>query len=315
MCRYVVWTDGAKKTRCRPIKVSANPPLAPKSNKAPGGPLQPASHDHAHRWTRLHGSLARQSQGQTSGSASSQESSLTGTRSASAKPRSSGGEKKRAPELKEAGAQKLVFTGNLLWKEADIVQKTSFQSQTRRNGGASWRLSVTQIRHHFGTILHSRSGFHSLKHTWTHGIIWFYLEISAKEHHGSKYNNSRCWNTSQVCRLILPTDSFHTSLCETLTRPSARRLPGEKIAKEIVGTPTLEVYVLLMVTSGGRRNVGTTTSNSHRLWWEATLPPNNKTHLLCFSAGRQRNMKEHFWCERIEKDKLLVAAASLRVKA
>lgn len=43
--------------------------------------------------------------------------SLAETRSASAKPRSSAEknkEKKRAPELKEAGAQRPVFTGNLL---------------------------------------------------------------------------------------------------------------------------------------------------------------------------------------------------------
>lgn len=44
------WTQcGHAKTRRRPIKVSANPPLAEKSNRAPGGPLQPASHYRAHR--------------------------------------------------------------------------------------------------------------------------------------------------------------------------------------------------------------------------------------------------------------------------
>lgn len=84
----------------------------------------------------------------------------------------------------------------------------------------------------------------------------------AKEKHGSKNNNGRRRDASQARSLILPTDSFHTSLREPLSQSRHDCWQAKKrlrnFAKEIVGTPTLEVEVLLMATSGGRRNVGTT---------------------------------------------------------
>lgn len=50
--------------------------------------------------------------------------------------------KEREPGLKEAGAQSPVFNCNLLWKEADIIQKTSFQLHNPEKWWAScWRCS------------------------------------------------------------------------------------------------------------------------------------------------------------------------------